>query len=316
MPSTTSARRDEARASAGKTAAGRRFANKPSSLRTRSRPFSGRRSTGMASQAGPPTAPSSTARHRFASASVASESGVPSASIAAPPIRPVSKPTSRPKRSATVSRTRCAWPVTSGPMPSPGSTRTRSIARSDPPRLVSRVASLVPLELVDRIHVRARAGHQDVGVRAVADHAAARLRDRDRHLALRVHAAGNRLHLVLHELALGVAELGDGAEHRIHRAVALRGGLLRLAVHPDLDGRARHHEGAALHDQVAEPEAPFLARHGVRDDRLEVFVVDALLPVREVLEAPERLLELRVGELVAELREAIPEGVAAGVLAQ
>ncbi len=51
------------------------------------------------------------------------------------------------------------------------------------------------------------------------------------------------------------------------------------------------------------------------DERLDVLVVDDLLAVGEILEAQERVLELVVGELVAELGELGAEGVAARMLA-
>ena len=81
----------------GRPLAGRRFAKRPSSLRMRSRPFSGRRSTGSASHFGPPTAPSSTARDARAFSSTASASGVPRCVDATtPPISSSSKESFRP----------------------------------------------------------------------------------------------------------------------------------------------------------------------------------------------------------------------------
>ena len=52
------------------------------------------------------------------------------------------------------------------------------------------------------------------------------------------------------------------------------------------------------------------------DQRLDVFVEDFLLLVRQRLELHERGLDLLVGQVVAQLRHAILERVPAGMLAQ
>ena len=89
--------------SAGNTVAGRRFANRPSSLRMRSRPLLGTRGR-------PASRPTSGRRRRRAARRAAlaralddvrRASGVPCASIDAPPIRSSSKPSSSPCCGAT-----------------------------------------------------------------------------------------------------------------------------------------------------------------------------------------------------------------------
>uniref|UniRef100_A0A7V1ZIF4 Serine/threonine protein kinase n=1 Tax=Thermoanaerobaculum aquaticum TaxID=1312852 RepID=A0A7V1ZIF4_9BACT len=79
-------------------------------------------STGRWSQRGPPTAPKRTASASRQSRKVASGSGSPVRSMAAPPTSPSLSLSFKPAFSATLSRTRTAAAVTSGPMPSPGST--------------------------------------------------------------------------------------------------------------------------------------------------------------------------------------------------
>src|SRR5690242_11520553 len=90
------------------------------SLRSRSRPRSGFLAKGTLSHFGPPTAPSSTASAVMAFAIVASLTGRPSLSMAAPPTSAssTSKPTAR--RLPSQSMVRRTWRMTSGPMPSPG----------------------------------------------------------------------------------------------------------------------------------------------------------------------------------------------------
>ena len=77
-PDTSSALSEDASASASKQSAGRRLANRPSSLRRRSKPCSGLRWKGLLSHLGPPTAPNITASLAFALAITASGIAVPS----------------------------------------------------------------------------------------------------------------------------------------------------------------------------------------------------------------------------------------------
>ena len=51
------------------------------------------------------------------------------------------------------------------------------------------------------------------------------------------------------------------------------------------------------------------------DQRLDVFVVDVLLPIGQRLEADESIFELIAGEAIAQLFELVREGVAPGMLA-
>ena len=85
-PSTRSSLRGDAPASAGCTRTGRRFAKSPSARRRPRSPCSGRTSARGSSHFGPPTAPRSTASALSHAASVEGGSGLPVASIAAPPM--------------------------------------------------------------------------------------------------------------------------------------------------------------------------------------------------------------------------------------
>ena len=103
------------------TLIGRRLQYRPSALRIPSSPFSGRISGATLSHLGPPTAPRSTASAVFADAIVASGSGTPVASIAAPPISCLSYSIVIPNFLAAASSTSTAASTISTPMPSPGS---------------------------------------------------------------------------------------------------------------------------------------------------------------------------------------------------
>ena len=122
-PDTRSALSEDASASASKQSAGRRLANRPSSLRRRSKPCSGLRWKGLLSHLGPPTAPNITASLAFALAMTASGIAVPSASSAAPPTMPSSRSNVTARSLPNQSATRTTWSITSGPMPSPGRIR-------------------------------------------------------------------------------------------------------------------------------------------------------------------------------------------------
>lgn len=71
---------------------------------------------------GPPTAPNSTASAAFAFATVSGAIGVPSASIAAPPTSASSISKLSARRRSNQSMMRRTSRITSGPIPSPGST--------------------------------------------------------------------------------------------------------------------------------------------------------------------------------------------------
>ena len=119
-PLTTSSLRVEALAKASKTRAGRKLANKPSSLRIPRRPRSGCRLKGSDSHLGPPTAPNKIASEFFAAESVSSGNGCPVASMAAPPINPSFTSNLTERRWPIQSTTRRTSAITSGPIPSPG----------------------------------------------------------------------------------------------------------------------------------------------------------------------------------------------------
>ena len=164
--------------SAGNTCAGRRFANRPSSLRMPQQAALGARVDGHRVPLRPADgAEQHRARRRARARARASVSGVPCASIAAPPISRLLEARARcPAARAAASSTRRASRVTSGPMPSPGRTRMLLPLRSPSARR-HRVAPLVPLELVQRVHVGARARDDDVGVRRRCRSRAGRPRD-------------------------------------------------------------------------------------------------------------------------------------------
>src|SRR4051794_2028333 len=156
-PRTISGFSDDASTSGSSTKAGRRLANRPRSFRSLRMPSSGRWSKGSLSHFGPPTLPNSTASATFARATVASEQGVPSASIAAPPTRPSSSSKVRLRRRSSHSITRRVSRITSGPMPSPGSTSRRLLeAMAVLPSGAVKPGLrgfLLRLEAVDRGHV-------------------------------------------------------------------------------------------------------------------------------------------------------------------
>src|SRR5260370_4310362 len=121
-PLTISGFRELASTSASNTLAGRRLANRSISLRSRRSPRSGFLLKSAVSHFGPPTEPNNTASASSALFMVSSLSGTPCLSSAAPPTTSslMSKPTARflPIQ-AMILRTSF---MTSGPMPSPGST--------------------------------------------------------------------------------------------------------------------------------------------------------------------------------------------------
>jgi hypothetical protein len=116
--------------SPGHTRAGRRFANSFSSRLIPSNAASGLADDGPLSNAGSPTAPRrmpSACRARF---NVSSGSGGSPWRRAAAPMGASEISKVWPKRAATVSRTRRAAAVTSGPMPSPGRSRIENLLKS------------------------------------------------------------------------------------------------------------------------------------------------------------------------------------------
>src|SRR5439155_400589 len=121
-PRNRSALRGDRPTSAGWTETGRRLANPPNSAGRASRPVSGFRCRGALSSAGSRTAPSSTASARVTASRVTSGSGSPPAATPAAPTGKRRSVNSIPKRSPAASSARSASAITSGPIPSPGST--------------------------------------------------------------------------------------------------------------------------------------------------------------------------------------------------
>src|SRR5277367_6085196 len=121
-PSMTSGRRGLFTVSSLMAKAGRRLAKPPSAVRSCSRPASGRVLGGRAFHLLPPTAPRKTASEASAAASVSAGSGVPSVSMAMPPMRFSSTTRSWPPAVITPCMTETASRATSGPIPSPATT--------------------------------------------------------------------------------------------------------------------------------------------------------------------------------------------------
>ena len=121
-PSRRSALSGDRSTRAGNTATGRRFAYTPSCARNASRPNSGLKWRGAWSSEGSPTAPSNTASARATAARVSSGNGSPAAATPAAPIGKRRSVNSIAKRSPAASSARSACAMTSGPIPSPGST--------------------------------------------------------------------------------------------------------------------------------------------------------------------------------------------------
>src|SRR5580658_2026839 len=124
---------------------GRRLAKVPSALRRPSSPLSGRTLASGADHFGPPIAPSRMASAARQDASVASGSGWPVRSMAAPPKCWCESVNWCPKRCATACRQRTPSAATSGPMPSPPSTVMEAFIESSvlAPRLVGGDAFLL-----------------------------------------------------------------------------------------------------------------------------------------------------------------------------
>ena len=123
------------------------------------------------------------------------------------------------------------------------------------------------------------------------------------------------MHLVELERGLVRHQRADRLEDRVHRTVAgrLRGDVLALDVEGER-GRLRAH-GAGDHGQRQHLDAVVRVRDLLVHQRLDILVVDLLLLVGQRLEAHEGVLELVVGQLIAELLQLVHEGMAAGMLA-
>src|SRR6185312_9488068 len=119
-PRTTSGYSVEASTSGSSTMAGRKLANRSSSLRRRRMASSGRSWKPSFSHFGPPTEPNRMASASRAFCMVSSVIGVPRASIAAPPTRSSDMSNVTMRRRSSQSMMRRTSRITSGPMPSPG----------------------------------------------------------------------------------------------------------------------------------------------------------------------------------------------------
>src|SRR5437879_5465658 len=233
------------------------------------------------------------------SASVSGGSGVPAASMAAPPISASSNSSATPARLPTARNTRTASGVTSCPIPSPGSTAILYVAMPSFPR--SDAAGVLRARpalqhAVERAQVRAGARLDDVGRGALPGDQRAVEIDLHRHLAQGVLAGGRRADGVILQAALHAGDGIDGREGGVHRTVADARVLVRLAVLLELHRRRRGHAGAADDVQVLELVHGVGLRRLIGNDGDQVLVVDLLLAVGEVLDPLERKVENAGGE--------------------
>src|SRR6185369_11497227 len=283
-PSSSSRLSGAALTSAGCTAIGLRLANIPSSGRTVL--------CGL-SHFGPPTAPSRTASLRLASSRLAAGSATPSRSMALPPITASLNSSCRPNRPAHSSSTARACAVTSGPIPSPGSTAmlTRSMSSSSRSLVLHRlrVVGMTVFELVERVHVRQRARPDDVGVDAVAADGELLVAQRARCLPLGIGIGGDGAHLVALQARAAPDDPGDRLEAGVDHAVAARRLLALAAVDPHPDPRLRRGGARGRHAEVQQLIAIRAARAALSHQREQILVVDMLLLVGKCLESGERL---------------------------
>src|ERR1039457_5948496 len=124
VPSMISGRRGLLTVSSLKAKTGRRLAKPPRAARSPSRPASGRLLVGRELNLSSPTAPKKTASESKAAAMVSGGRGVPSRSMATPPMRRSSRSSVWPLMATTSCNTAMACSMISGPMPSPGVTST------------------------------------------------------------------------------------------------------------------------------------------------------------------------------------------------
>src|SRR5207245_117355 len=291
VPSTTSRLSGEASTSIGKHLAGRRFAYRSNSLRMARSPRSGRCSCGTSSHLGPPTAPKRIAWAARQSSRVPGASGLPVASIAAPPTSPRSNSNAVPVPLPTASSTRMASGVTSAPMPSPGRTAIRYVAITWPPRFSAaprlradflHALGRRPSDPVQGAEVRARARLDDVRRGALArDHRAVEV-DLHRDLADRVLARRGGPQRVVLEPALEAGDGVDRRQHRIDRPVADARVLERLAFLLQAHRRRRHDPGATDDVEIVEHVERLPLCGLVGDDRHQVLVVGFLLAIAVV----------------------------------
>src|SRR5262245_15267125 len=343
VPSTTSRLSGEASMSMGKQRAGRRLAKRSSSLRSARSPRSGLRSCGAWSHLGPPTAPNTMAWASLHSASVAGGSGAPVASMAHPPMSACSNSRSKPPGLAANSSTRTASGVTSCPMPSPGSTAIRHVVialpssagfagailswgrprrgPSRPPPISLRPDFFHALGVrvhhtVEGVEVCAGARLDDIRGGALARHHGAVEVHLDRDLAERVLAGRRRPDGIVLEPALEPGDGVDGRQRGIDGPVAHAGGLEQLALLSQPHRRRRYDTRSADDVQVVQLEHFRDLRRLVGDDGEQILVIDFLLAIGEILELPERAVEVGALELEAQVLEPGGQRVPARVLAE
>ena len=139
-------------------------------------------------------------------------------------------------------------------------------------------------------------------------------------LAQRVLALGHRIDPVqLEGVLLRLDDAVDGVEGRVHRAVAQAHVLEFLIVLHEADRAGRGGEVGGVHREPVQLEAVLhlvVRRRRVGGDGHDVVVRHVLLLVAQRLELLEAGVQLIGLQHVAQLLQALLEGVAAGVLAQ
>ena len=171
--------------------------------------------------------------------------------------------------------------------------------------------------MVQSVHVGLGGSDDDIGMGAAADGAEAVLGNAHCHLAHGVGAAGDGVDRVLLQFGLASDHVGNHIEHGVNGADAEAGVALFNAVHVhEHSGRRRHAAGIrAGNGDVAQAVTVGHAVQLVLHQGHEVFVVEFLLAVREILHGLEDGLELLVVKFVAHGFELGAYGVAAGMLA-
>src|SRR5262245_8617710 len=170
-------------------------------------------------------------------------------------------------------------------------------------------------QLAQRADIGARRRYQSVGIGAPPRHGLFAVLEPYDHLGLRVGSFRDRAHLVERQTRLVRHDFLDSYEGRINRAVAGRLVGLLLAVDLERDGRLLWAAGAGNHSQCHHFDAVMGRGDLLIDQSLDILVIDMLLAVSERLEAHEGVLEGIVAELITELLQLLPEGMAAGMLA-
>ena len=158
-------------------------------------------------------------------------------------------------------------------------------------------------------------GDDGIRIRPLAIHELAGFFEAHRDARLGIRAPRDRLHGIELEVHLMRESLPQRIEGGIHRAIPRRHTFAPFAIHFQSDGGCR----AGIHprrDREGQQLQPIiLAHHFIIHQRHNVFVIDHLLAVREVLEASEGVVQLIVADLIPHGLQLIAEGGAAGMLA-